>query len=106
MFMLSTSYKSTEICENHYSDRDVTPVRVRDAVYDGYGEGRVEFLRNDGWISPHFFTLEYPWNFLETPLWESPEARLFCKLLGYEYVAVTFWSLQVSSSIDKHDKWE
>ena len=56
------------------SDRTTIPVRVRDSIYNNYGEGRVEFLRNGQWISAYF----YPW--------ESPDARLFCKLLGYQYV--------------------
>ena len=59
-----------------FSDRIVTPVRVRDAIYNNYGEGRVEFLRNRQWISAYFDT------------WETPEARLFCKLLGYKYVQI------------------
>ena len=65
------------------SDRTTTPVRVRDSIYNNYGEGRVEFLRNGRWISAYF----YPW--------ESPDARLFCRLLGYKYVwTINAWFLE------------
>ena len=74
IFVLCFLWHDQDMSKRFSSDRTTTPVRVRDSICNNYGEGRVEFLRNEQWISAYF----YPW--------ESPDARLFCKLLGYQYV--------------------
>ncbi|KAK3094600.1 hypothetical protein FSP39_003872 [Pinctada imbricata] len=67
----------TQFTKVTFNELSIPPVRLVDSTRGNIGEGRVEIYYNKTWSRVQMLT------------WESPEASLICRLLGYRDVEFT-----------------